>query len=189
MSIHEVSLPRPTAAAEAKETTFVFSVSLGADISHLHFCTTERYIHAVWNQKNQEKGIYLSCSNDSGKTFTTPRKIISTNGDVRDLQLIGRDEDIVITLIENVEGFDWVRAATGLICDDMTCKFKPCEKVQVEGELINAYTFFTKDASADHIYFKKKENKRSGPSDSFEIYRREVRHCTRLKLVQQGKVE
>jgi hypothetical protein len=189
MSIHEVPLTRITAASEIEETTFRFPVSPDADISNLYLCTTARYTHAVWNQKNPEKGIYLSYSNDSGKTFTTPRKIISTNGEVRDLQVIGRNEDIVITLIENVEGFDWVRAATGLICDDMTCKFKPCEKVQVEGELINAYTFFTEEASADHIYFKKKEEKRSGPANSFEIYRREVRHCTRLNLVQEGKVE
>lgn len=188
MSLHEVPLDRITAASETKEVTFRFSVSPDADISNLHLCTTERYIHAVWKQKNAEKGIYLAYSNDSGKTFTTPRKIISTNGEVRDLQVIGRNEDIVITLIENVKGFDWVRAATGLICDDMNCKFKPCEKVQVEGELINAYTFFTEDASADHIYFKKKEEKGSGPPNSFEIYRREVRHCTRLKLVGEDKV-
>ena len=160
--------------------------------------STDKFVLVVWNQvesdiayasKGEENGVYLAFSNNKGQTFSSPYKVISPKGRLKDIQVIARDSYIVITIVENVDGDDWIRAATGIVLDGMTCEFKPCEKVRVEGEFINAYTFFTEDASADHIYYRKTlEDGSSQLDDSLEIYRREVRHRAKLSLFGSEKV-
>jgi|ERR671921_871533 hypothetical protein len=128
------------------------------NISNLKFYSTEKYIHAVWNNKNHDRGIYLSSSSDNGRTFTSAKNIIQTQGEVKDLQIIARDNHIVITIIETISDRDYVRASTGTLNNDMTYNFEPCEKSEVEGEIINAYTIFKDESSEDHIYFKPKDS-------------------------------
>jgi hypothetical protein len=150
--------------------------------SNLKFNSTEKYVHAVWNQESADKGIYLASSSDSGKNFTQPKKIIETQGEVKDVQIIAKDEDIVITIRESVSGRDYLRAATGIISNDMRYEFKPCERMELDGEVINFYTTFTDDASEDHVYVKKEvtdKNKRGPGIDEWTQI-----HCSRLRLHQ-----
>lgn len=142
--------------------------------SKLKFNSTEKYVHVVWNQGSDDKGIYLASSSDSGKNFTQPKRIIETQGEVKDIQIIAKDDDIVITIIESVSGRDYLRAATGIIGTSMTYQFKPCEKMDLDGEVINFYTTFTQDASEDHVYI----NRHPGIDEWTQI------HCSRLRLRQ-----
>jgi hypothetical protein len=162
---------------------FEFCLPNISNISNLRFRSTEKYIHLVWNQENADKGIYLSSSSDSGKSFTPPKKVIETQGEVKDVQIIARDEDIVITIIENVSSRDYLRAATGMIKNDLTHTFKPCEKVEINGEIINVYTTFTEDASEDHVYLKIEVIERDGRV-CIKIRKEVYIHCSRFSLHQ-----
>jgi hypothetical protein len=118
-----------------------------------------RYLHAAWYD-NKERAIYLSSSLD-GKTFTIkPRKIMDIEGKVMDLKIIAKDDDFVITAIENIGEVPRIRAATGVITKEKMYDFKPCEKLEVKGDLINVYTAWTKtenqDNSTDYFFFRPK---------------------------------
>jgi len=160
---------------------FDFTVVDPANASNLKFASTESYVHAVWNQDDPDKGIFLSSSDDARAHFTMPKKIIQTTGVVKDVQIIAKEQHIVITIVEDVSGSTYIRAATGIIRKDMSIEFKPCEKVLVEGDLINVYTVFTETASEDHIFVRKTTgtDKMFGP----RIDETTQTHCSRLILV------
>jgi hypothetical protein len=129
--------------------------------SHMILYKTEKYIHAAW-YNNQQKGIFLSSSIDENKRTVQPRKIMDVEGEIKDIKIIAREDDFVITAIEEKEDGEYVRAATGIVLpSEMMYDFKPCEKVKVPGKLINAYTIFTEKASEDYIFWKPKESEQS----------------------------
>jgi hypothetical protein len=163
----------------ARSTKFEFCIPDAADTSNLKFLSTQRYVHAVWYQKNENPGIYLSSNLAPGSDFSNPERIIETNGEVKDIQIIAKDNDFVITIIENVSGSTYVRAATGIVKDNLSHQFKPCEKVEVEGDIINAYTIFTETASEDHIFVRVEIVRRDGLI-CFKIDEVVFIHCTRL---------
>ena len=162
-------------------------------ISNLVFYSTEKYLHATW-YNNQEKAIFLQTSID-GKMFTVkPTKIMDVEGEVKDIKIIAKDDDFVITAIEEKEDGVYIRAATGILLPEQRIyDFKPCEKVKVPGKLINAYTVFTKEASMDYIFWKPDEEERGNLNlkargqDNLE--KNEIcgimrgSHCTRLSIL------
>ena len=170
-----------------KWVEFEFCLPDMSNRTHLKFRTTRQYIHAVWSQENKDqenkdkKGIYLSSSSNDGKNFTAPEKIIDTEGDVKETQIIAKDDYFVVTVLENISGSLKLRAATGLVNSDMTYRIKPCEKVDIDGEIINAYTVFTDAESVDHIYVIIEIIERDGKI-CFKLKRVEQIHCSRLAL-------
>jgi len=160
--------------------------------SHLILYQTDKYIHAAW-YNNQEKGIFLSSTIDENKRTVQPRKIMNVEGQVKDIKIIAKDDDFVITAIEEREDGEYVRAATGIIVpNEMMYDFKPCEKVKVPGKLINAYTVFTQDASMDYIFWKPDENQQKNfnlKSTEGEGVQQNMygvtkgSHCTRLSIL------
>jgi hypothetical protein len=161
---------------------FEFCLPEMSNRATLKFRTTQQYIHAVWSQEGKDKkGIYLSSSSDQGKNFTAPKKIIDTEGDVKETQIIAKDDYFVVTVLENVTGSLKLRAVTGIVNSDMTYQIKPCERVDIDGEIINAYTVFTEDASVDHIYVILEIIERDGRI-CFSLKRIEQIHCSRLVL-------
>jgi hypothetical protein len=163
------------------------------------FSKTQKYQHAVWfNQK--DKSIVLSSGQEDKDLVANPTKIMDIEGNVKDLKIIAKDNDFVITAIEERNDGTYVRAATGIITNDMKYDFKPCEKVKVEGELIYAYTTFTDTASMDHIYFipetapeseatTSEGFNRTGRADGSSssgfnrVGRADGSHCTRLSIL------
>jgi hypothetical protein len=161
--------------------------------SHLILYQTDKYIHSVW-YNNQEKGIFLSSSIDENKRTVQPRKIMDVEGEIKDIKIIAREDDFVITAIEERDNKDYVRAATGIIVpNEMRYDFKPCEKVEVPGKLINAYTVFTQDASMDYIFWKPKESEQGatrgakGEESTGSVGRTRGSHCTRLSILNSQK--
>jgi hypothetical protein len=161
--------------------------------SHLILYQTEKYIHSVW-YNNQEKGIFLSSSIEENKRIVQPRKIMDVEGEIKDIKIIAREDDFVITAIEERDNKDYVRAATGIIVpNEMRYDFKPCEKVEVPGKLINAYTVFTQDASMDYIFWKPKESEQgksrgvTGEESTRSVGRTKGSHCTRLSILNSQK--
>jgi hypothetical protein len=166
------------------------------NVSKPTFYKTDKYQHAVWFN-NKDKTIVLS-SGQEDKNFTVnPTKIMDIEGDIKDLKIIAKDDDFVITAIEEKNDGTYVRAATGVVTKDMKYDFKPCEKVKVEGEFIYAYTTFTDQASMDHIYYIPDTQTTLPPSSAdFEttgradgsggfntIGRADGGHCTRLSIL------
>jgi len=160
--------------------------------SHLILYQTEKYIHSVW-YNNQEKGIFLS-SIEENKRIVQPRKIMDVEGEIKDIKIIAREDYFVITAIEERDNKDYVRAATGIIVpNEMRYDFKPCEKVEVPGKLINAYTVFTQDASMDYIFWKPKESEQeksrgvTGEESTRSVGITKGSHCTRLSILNSQK--
>jgi|SRR5215217_2592886 len=194
-------------------TYFKSPVSLrDPSISNLTFHTAlqssgvePKYIHAVWYDNNQ-KGIFLSSSLDR-RTFTvSPRKIMDVEGKVKDIKIIAKDDDFVITAIEEKKEGTFIRAATGFLTQGGTYDFKPCEKAKVDGDLINVYTAWTKsdkqDNSTDYFYFipacpegqhfeitsQKCVPNEQGQDDDDGIGSGSGSHCTRLSVLNNQRL-
>lgn len=159
-----------------------------------------KYIHIAWYD-NDAKAIFLSSSVDK-KTFTiTPTKIMDIEGEVKDIKIIAKDDDFVITAIENIKENSHIRAATGVVTKEEKYDFKPCERLEMTDTLINVYTAWTKtetqDNSTDYFFFTPK----CKPGEFFDINSRKCvpmvndpnrgspfgsgsgSHCTRLSIL------
>ena len=137
------------------ETSFRFDKIKNQEILDLQFYRTGESIYAVWMQRN-DNGIYLSVSIDSGQSFSEPKKVMNTNGKIRNLQILAKDEQFVIALIESISSNDAKRAVSGwLNIAGRTFSFKPCTSHETDGELINIFLSFNGNDSIDHMVIKK----------------------------------
>jgi hypothetical protein len=133
------------------DTNFRFDGVKNENISDLKFYRTGDCIYSVWLD-NSDNGIYLSVSINSGERFSSPQKVMSTNGNVRDLQILAKDDQFVIALIETKDNQDSKRACSGwLNIQGKNYSFKPCTSHQINGELINMFLSFNEKESIDHM--------------------------------------
>jgi hypothetical protein len=136
-------------------TNFKFDKAKNEEISDLQFYKTGECVYAIWVGK-YDNGIYLSVSINSGQKFSDPQKVMNTNGDVRGLQILAKDEQFVIALIETISDSDSKRAVSGwLNIAGKTFSFKPCTSHRADGELINIFLSFNGNDSVDHMVIKK----------------------------------
>jgi hypothetical protein len=136
-------------------TNFKFDKAKNEEISDLQFYKTGECLYAVWIRK-YDNGIYLSVSINSGQKFSDPQKVMNTNGHVRGLQILAKDEQYVIALIETISNSDSKRAVSGwLNIAGKTFSFKPCTSHRANGELINIFLSFNGNESVDHMVIKK----------------------------------
>ena len=136
-------------------TNFTFDKVKNEEISDLQFYRTGECVYAVWMRKI-ENGVYLSISINSGQKFSDPQKVMNTNGNVRGLQILAKDEQFVIALIETISNRDSKRAVSGwLNIAGRTFSFKPCTSHRAEGELINIFLTYNGNESIDHMVIKK----------------------------------
>jgi hypothetical protein len=124
------------------------------NISDLKIFCVGDHVYFAWKEKS-DNGIYLSVSIDSGKNKSAPKKVMDTNGNIRDLQIRARGEDFVIALIEKINDRDHKRAVSGwLNTEQKIFSFKPCTSHKINGELINMYLSFNNKESIDHLITK-----------------------------------
>jgi hypothetical protein len=117
------------------------------------YCVDE-YVYTAW-MDNRDNGIYLQVSINSGRTHSVPKKVMDTNGNIRDLQIQARGEDFVIALIEKINDQDHKRAVSGwLNTDQKIYSFKPCTSHKINGVLINMFLSFSETESIDHLITK-----------------------------------
>lgn len=136
------------------ETNFTFDNVESENVSDLQFYITGDCIYAVW-MENNDNGIYMSVSINSGKIFSQSQKVMNTNGNIRDLQILAKDDQFVIALIETNSNQDSKRAVSGwLNIEGRTFSFKPCTSHQVDGKLINIFLSFKERDSIDHMIIK-----------------------------------
>jgi len=134
-----------------------FRFNLGENGSGLQFYRTGDYIYAIWMEKS-DNGIYMSISINSGQKFSLPQRVMSTNGDIRDLQILAKEDQFVIALIEKFTNFETKRAVSGwLNVAGRTFSFKPCTSHQADGELINIFLSFNGNDSIDHMIIRKND--------------------------------
>jgi len=158
-------------------------------ISHLRYCSPPKdqnrpsepkYIHAVWAQ-NDPPGIYMATSSDAGASFSEPAKIIGVNGNVKEVRIIAKDDDFVVTLLQNESGRDSIQACTGKVNPNMSYALKPCERVEAEeGKSVHDYqTVWEGDHSTDYIYVCYRDKDGTWKcSIIMQI------HCTRLSVME-----
>ncbi|MGE5706621.1 MAG: hypothetical protein ACM3XP_07900 [Nitrososphaerales archaeon] len=155
--------------------------------------------HAGWYSEDK-KAIFLSSSLDKRSFTVGPTKIMDIEGNVKDIKIISKENDFVITVVEEMVDGLRVRAATGCITEEKKYDFKPCEKAQVEGDLINVYTTWTQsdsqDNSTDFVFFRPKpaegynlhpDTGEYVPDNEVEIYCTTMNHCTRLSVLNKQK--
>jgi len=124
------------------------------NISDLKIYCARDYVYIAWLDK-RDNGIYLSLSINSGETKSIPKKVMDTNGHIRDLQILAKGEDFVIALIEKINDHDHKRAVSGwLNVDQRIFSFKPCTSHKINGELINMFLSFSDTESVDHLITK-----------------------------------
>jgi len=133
------------------DRNFKFDEIKKENISDLKFYRTGDAIYAVWLDKS-DNGIKLSISIDSGKKFSLPQTVMNTNGHIRDLQILAKDDQFVVALIETISNQDSKRACSGwLNTQGMNYSYKPCTSHQINGELINMFLSFNEKESIDHM--------------------------------------
>ena len=133
------------------ERNFRLDLEEREKISDLKIYCAGDYIYVAWMDKG-DNGIYLSVSINSGQTKSVPKKVMDTNGNIRDLQILARGEDFVIALIEKINDQDHKRAVSGwLNVDQKIFSFKPCTSHKINGELINMFLSFSETESIDHM--------------------------------------
>lgn len=121
------------------------------NISDLNIYCNGDYIYFAWMDKS-DNGIYLSVSINSGRTRSEAKKVMNTNGNIRDLKILTRGEDFVIALIEKINDEDNKRAVSGwLNTEQKVFSFKPCTSHKIDGELINMFLSFNETESVDHL--------------------------------------
>jgi hypothetical protein len=124
------------------------------NISDLKIYCADDHVYIAWLDKSDD-GIYLSVSVNSGETKSVPKKVMDTNGNIRDLQILAKGEDFVIALIERKNGQDHKRAVSGwLNVNQKIYSFKPCTSHRINGELINMFLSFSDTESIDHLITK-----------------------------------
>lgn len=124
------------------------------NISDLKIYCAGDYVYIAWLDKS-DNGIYLSVSINSGETKSMPKKVMDTNGNIRDLQILAKGQDFVIALIERIDDQDNKRAVSGwLNVDQKIFSFKPCTSHRINGELINMFLSFSDTESIDHLITK-----------------------------------
>jgi hypothetical protein len=136
------------------QTNFRFD-NIKNDVTDLQFYRTGECLYALWMQNN-DNAIYLSVSINSGQTFSQSQKIMNTNGHIRDLQILAKNGQFVVALIETISNKDSKRAVSGwLNIAGRTFSFKPCTSHQADGELINIFLSYDGNNSIDHMIIKK----------------------------------
>jgi hypothetical protein len=141
------------------DSNFEFARAKNKNISDLKFYSLRYdkrrvFIYVVWLD-NDDKGIYLSVSINSGDTFSREQKVMNTSGNIRDLQILAKDDQFVIALIETIDGQDSKRAVSGwLNIQGENYSFKPCTSHKTNGELINIFLSFNGKESIDHMISK-----------------------------------
>lgn len=130
---------------------FKLDCLIGRNISQLKVYITGECVYAIWLD-NDDYGIYLLVSINSGESFSQPQKVMNTNGNVRELQVLAKEDQFVIALIETISDRDSKRAVSGwLNIQGKNYSFKPCTSHQTPGELINIFLSFNGSESIDHM--------------------------------------
>ena len=80
------------------EKEFRFDNVEKENVSDLKFYRAGDCIYAAWMERS-DNGIYLSVSINSGQIFSRPERVMKTNGNIRDLQILAKEDQFVIALI------------------------------------------------------------------------------------------
>ncbi len=95
--------------------------------------------------------IHLSLSLDCGAMFNRTEKILKVNGEIKDIQVLAKDNQFVVGIKETVSGKDHKRAVAGWIFpNESTFRFKECTESEVQGKIVNISLGFRENESGKH---------------------------------------
>jgi hypothetical protein len=113
------------------------------------FYVTERCLITVFLEKNN---LYMAISYDNGHSFTSPKIIIKDiEGNIEQIEMLANNRNFVVALKEVLSNRQYKRAVTGFLKPNGEFIAKPCEKLEVKGEIINIQLAFREDISGDLI--------------------------------------
>ena len=119
------------------------------EISNQKFFVTERCLITVFFERNN---LYMAVSYDNGGNFTTPKRIIKDiEGNIEQIEMLTNDLNFVVALKEVTPNRQYKRAVTGLLKSNGELIAQPCEKLEVNGEIVNIQLAFRKDVSGELI--------------------------------------
>ena len=120
------------------------------DISKQQFYTTETCLITTFLKND---GLYMSVSYDNGKNFSEPKKIIKDiRGIVTDIQILTNNEKFVMAFKEVTSSKQYKRAVSGLLnSKEKQFVTKPCERLEVDGEITNIQLLFRQNEVGEMI--------------------------------------
>lgn len=120
------------------------------DISQQQFYTTETSLITTFLKND---GLYMSVSYNNGRTFSEPKKIIKDiKGVVTDIQILTNNDMFVMALKEVTPSKQFKRAVTGVLkSKEKDFITKPCERLEVDGEITNIQLLFKENEAGRMI--------------------------------------
>jgi hypothetical protein len=103
--------------------------------------------------------VQLSISLNGGAIFISSEKILKVNGDIKDIQVLAKDNQFVVGIKETVSGKDHKRAVAGWIFpNESKFRFKECTESEVEGKILNISLGFRENESVgyesvDYVFY------------------------------------
>jgi len=120
-----------------------------SDGSHETFYATEASLIRVFLEGSD---LYMSISYDIGNSFSIPKIIIKDiKGNIGRIEILANDQTFVVALKEVIGDKQYKRAVTGLLGTDGGFTAKPCEKLEINGEITNIQLAFREDSSGKLI--------------------------------------
>ena len=107
----------------------------------------------------KDEYVYLSISFDCGARFVNTEKIMKIKGEIKDIQILAKDNQFVVAIKETVSTKDYKRAIAGwMFPKENTFRFKECTESEVEGKIINISLGFReyepgKYESVDYVFY------------------------------------
>jgi hypothetical protein len=134
-----------------------------ASLEHVRFYAAND--HTVLATYVKDGSVSLSMSLDGGATFINSENILKVHGDIKDIQVLAKDNQFVVGIQETVSGKDHKRAVAGWIFpNESTSRFKECTESEVEGKIMNISLGFRENESGgyesvDYVFYLNENGK------------------------------
>jgi hypothetical protein len=111
---------------------------------------------------SQGGSVYTRISFDCGATFSEPRKILGLKGQLKNLEVLAKDDQFVVATLERVGNKDVKRAVAGSIKHKQNdFDFRECDKSEEQDEIINISVGFREnpkkpgtEESVDYVFIR-----------------------------------
>jgi|SRR5689334_13670650 hypothetical protein len=149
-----------SSVTENSEQFFTFDLAGLENVSF--YAANDRTVLATYVKDGY---IHLSLSLDRGAMFIRTEKILKTKGEIKDIQVLAKDNQFVIGIKETVSGRDNKRAVAGWIFpNESTFRFKECTESEVQGKIINISLGFRENESGryesvDYVFYLSEDGK------------------------------
>lgn len=106
--------------------------------------------------------VYTRISFDCGATFGEPKQILVLKGQLKTLEVLAKEDQFVVAIVERASGKDIKRAVAGHIRgNENDFDFRECDKTEERDEIINVSLGFREnenkpgtEESVDYVFYR-----------------------------------